>query len=869
MSEETTNYLWAIKDILGSGATSQVYKAYNKKTGELVAAKVYSGSSVQHAQHGGKQNCLQEKDFRRILDHEMDILKATNHENIVRYIAVEPVKQSNSPSSVGNREALFIEYCNGGSLRNVLESPENRYGLMDDEFMLVFKHLTNALKYLHDTHTIHRDIKPDNIVRSINNNGERTYKLTDLGGARLINKDETAFTSLVGTPGYIHPVLNQAALPDKDVNILPIPLQTRVNFPFEVDLWSVGVTLFQCATGELPFQPFAGIRKDQVVMTRILNSKPIGAISGIEKVPGGEIQWSKTLPDSCRLSSSLKNRLEMLLQRLLESQLNKLMRFEDFFNETDDLLNLMPIYYLNLKHFKLSCDYFEPTQSIMKLHDELIKRNVEENHVEYYCLFQNVPYPISKAKPMSIKAFCEQLPIPTSRETPLVFYTFSPLKDGDLYSPRLHVPDIKPIRQYNDVVATFDWAKDIVGLFFYLKSQLVEYQHILQIAQCSTTIMQQQLKSKLLEYLCSIRSKLILFRSIEELKNVLDQIDISISGQTTPTNSSSLSLNNGNQSLGRTHRNGEASSIDFSHLLTNVSSNDSDIALGTTNHPQSASSMQLLTQRTLTYLRLYSQLYDQLKECEENILKMIEKEFGGKLTVIEDQQPFVNTLSLLHRTTTYSSWIHRTDKHLKDLNDLYESFRQDRLLDSYNHLQTNSHLLRRKKVQELHQKYITFVTDECYPHLVQIFHDYKEWIKKHSDMIDEFERIRRISEQQCDNVMNYVEMIDNLRQGVYKNIRELDNASTIQSTNEQIRMSLFVPVSHEQFQLTQTIGNNQQQQFNSGEENPEHSSKTLMNTIRGITKKTIQHAEENLNKLDSVIQHLRTDIQKNNNKNQK
>jgi len=109
---------------------------------------------------------------------------------------------------------------------------------------------------------------------------------------------------------------------------------------------------------------------------------------GIEDTPGGDIQWSKTLPESCRLSMDLKQRLEMLLQRLLESNRNKLMTFREFFNETDRIFNLIPIYYLNLKHFILTCNYFEPTQSITKLYDQLQQQNNEKNHDEYYCLFQ-------------------------------------------------------------------------------------------------------------------------------------------------------------------------------------------------------------------------------------------------------------------------------------------------------------------------------------------------------------------------------------------------------------------------------------------------------------------------------------------------
>jgi serine/threonine protein kinase len=153
MCEETKNYLWALQDRLGHGATSQVYKAYCKSTGELVAAKVYEISSNSRSPQDdrkGKQN----KDYRPILERELDILKAADHENIVRYIALEGVISSDAPPSSDNREALLIEYCNGGSLNNVLEFPENRYGLMEDDFMLVFRHLTNALKYLHDKKTV-------------------------------------------------------------------------------------------------------------------------------------------------------------------------------------------------------------------------------------------------------------------------------------------------------------------------------------------------------------------------------------------------------------------------------------------------------------------------------------------------------------------------------------------------------------------------------------------------------------------------------------------------------------------------------------------------------------------------------------------
>lgn len=111
-------------------------------------------------------------------------------------------------------------------------------------------------------------------------------------------------------------------------------------------------------------------------------------VLGIERKSGGEILWSTTLPESCRLSSDLKKRLEMLLQRLLESDRNKLMSFREFFNETDQILSLIPIYYLNLKRFLLTCSYFQPNETIGKLYDRLREQNQDREDEEYYCLFQ-------------------------------------------------------------------------------------------------------------------------------------------------------------------------------------------------------------------------------------------------------------------------------------------------------------------------------------------------------------------------------------------------------------------------------------------------------------------------------------------------
>lgn len=95
-----------------------------------------------------------------------------------------------------------------------------------------------------------------------------------------------------------------------------------------------------------------------------------------------------------------------------------------------------------------------------------------------------------------------------------------------------------------------------------------------------------------------------------------------------------------------------------------------------THRTPSSTPMQLIQQSIRIYLRSYLHTYEKLKKCDQDIQEIINREFHGQLSMINDQQPFVNTLWLSNCTKIYSSWINRADKYLKDLNDLHDSFRK-------------------------------------------------------------------------------------------------------------------------------------------------------------------------------------------------
>ncbi|XP_016370271.1 serine/threonine-protein kinase TBK1-like isoform X2 [Sinocyclocheilus rhinocerous] len=236
--QSTANYLWMMSDLLGQGATANVYRGRHKKTGDLYAVKVFNNLS-----------------FLRPLDvqmREFEVLKKLNHKNIVKLFAVE--EESNTRHKV-----LVMEYCPCGSLYTVLEEPTNAYGLPEDEFLIVLQDVVAGMNHLREYGIVHRDIKPGNIMRVIGEDGRSVYKLTDFGAARELEDDEQ-FVSLYGTEEYLHPDMYERAVLRKD---------HQKKYGATVDLWSIGVTFYHAATGSLPFRPFEGPRRNKEVIANL------------------------------------------------------------------------------------------------------------------------------------------------------------------------------------------------------------------------------------------------------------------------------------------------------------------------------------------------------------------------------------------------------------------------------------------------------------------------------------------------------------------------------------------------------------------------------------------------------------------------
>lgn len=348
---------------MGQGATASVYKARNKKSGEEVAVKVFNNSSY----------------FRpfEVQMREFEMLGKLNHINIVKLFAVE---------ETGNikQKVLIMEYCASGSLLSVLEEPENAYGLSESEFLIVVQCVVAGMNHLRENGVVHRDIKPGNIMRLIGEDGRSIYKLTDFGAARQLQDDET-FMSLYGTEEYLHPDMYERAVLKKP--------QQKV-YGVTVDLWSIGVTFYQAAGGSLPFIPYGGPRNNKEIMHKITAEKPLGAIAGKQRKENGPIEWIYELPVTCRLSEGLKTQFEAILPNILEADQEKCWGFDQFFAETNNVLERMVIHVFSLSQARMQKIYIHHYNSVAIFMETVAKQTgvAPERQTFFY---EGHLYPIS------------------------------------------------------------------------------------------------------------------------------------------------------------------------------------------------------------------------------------------------------------------------------------------------------------------------------------------------------------------------------------------------------------------------------------------------------------------------------------------
>ncbi|HEY9645962.1 MAG TPA: serine/threonine-protein kinase [Chroococcidiopsis sp.] len=205
---ESKRSKYRILGLVGQGQFGRVYCAVHRQTGRLVALK-----NLEH------QRFPTHKFLR-----ELRFLLSLQHPNIVTCQALEHTQ---------NGRYLVMDYCEGGTLRSIMEGD---YGLSLPLCLRLVIGILEGLGHAHSRGIVHCDIKPENILLSVQPTGW-VARISDFGIAKLSQEITGEESSNTGSPAYM------------------APERFYGQYSISSDLYSVGIILFELIAG---YRPFSG-----------------------------------------------------------------------------------------------------------------------------------------------------------------------------------------------------------------------------------------------------------------------------------------------------------------------------------------------------------------------------------------------------------------------------------------------------------------------------------------------------------------------------------------------------------------------------------------------------------------------------------
>ena len=197
---------------LGAGSFGHVYLVSHKTTKAQYAIKAIDKRN--------KANQSEKPYFRR----EIEVMYKIHHPNVVKLFG----------HFEDNHYCYFImEYISKGNVYNLITLDKKKQ-LATKVVASIIKDVISATYFLHNMipPIIHRDIKPENVLL----NDGIVAKLTDFGWSNYIEEEKERKT-VCGTPIYLAPEIIKEKGHDE-----------------KVDIWCIGVLLFELMTGSVPFQ---------------------------------------------------------------------------------------------------------------------------------------------------------------------------------------------------------------------------------------------------------------------------------------------------------------------------------------------------------------------------------------------------------------------------------------------------------------------------------------------------------------------------------------------------------------------------------------------------------------------------------------
>ena len=303
---------------IGSGSFGKVYKTEHIPSGKTLAVKLIDLDSL-------------EDDLADIIA-ELSVLSECSHNNITRFYR----------SFVAHNYLwIVMEFLEAGSMRDVLAL----LGPLPEHFIAAVIHETLVgLDYLHKLQRVHRDIKSANILLGSPN----FVKLADFGVTARLSETVQKRNTFVGTPFWMAPEV-----------IEHMPYDQRC------DIWSLGITAIELATGEPPHAGLHPMRALFLIPKTAPPTLPNGA---------GFSKEFRSFVDSCLIRTPEKR---PSVESLLKHPFLKKMKG----SRKDELLRELVREAVSNKGKKLGKDIGQETRKIME--ESTSKTSSEEQDVSW------------------------------------------------------------------------------------------------------------------------------------------------------------------------------------------------------------------------------------------------------------------------------------------------------------------------------------------------------------------------------------------------------------------------------------------------------------------------------------------------------
>lgn len=196
---------------IGQGAYATVFFGLHRESGKKVAIKIYEKYKLLDPQRRKSVRC------------EIRLMERLRHPNIVIFHdALDTPKQI----------YIIMDFVGGGSLHHFLKKRPGRR--LDDQLAkrLIYQ-VSQGIKYLHDRHIVHRDVKLENLL--LDDSG--TVKIIDFGFSTIVPPGKR-LKIFCGTPSYMAPEI----------------VARKEYSGFCADIWAIGVLLYALLCGSFPFR---------------------------------------------------------------------------------------------------------------------------------------------------------------------------------------------------------------------------------------------------------------------------------------------------------------------------------------------------------------------------------------------------------------------------------------------------------------------------------------------------------------------------------------------------------------------------------------------------------------------------------------